>query len=325
MFAFAVRRILAAIPVILVSTFITFLLVSLSGDPLADLKSHQPPPPASVVHLREHQLRLDQPLFERYWHWLTGLVHGDFGPSVQNLNIGHEILQRLGVTFRLVALAMVLAALLAVVIGVISAVKQYTPIDYSFTFLGFLGLSLPVFWFAILLKQLGIKINEAVGHIVFYTIGDSSIDVQGGAWAHFSNSVGHLVLPTVTLAVTQYAAWSRYTRASMLDVLGSDYVRLARAKGLRTRRVMVRHGLRTALIPLVTVMGLDLAAILGGAVVTETVFQWHGMGDFLLNEIRYKDVYGVLAWLLVISIIVIMFNLIADLLYAVLDPRIRYE
>jgi peptide/nickel transport system permease protein len=204
-------------------------------------------------------------------------------------------------------------------------VKQYSLTDYTFTFFGFLGLSLPVFWFAILLKQGGIKINEAVGHIVFYTIGSSSIDVAGGVWAHFTDSLGHLVLPTITLAITQYAAWSRYTRASMLDVMGSDYVRLARAKGLSQRRVMVRHGLRTALIPLVTVMGLDLAGILSGAIVTETVFQWHGMGDFLLTAIRYKDVYGVLAWLVVISVIVIVFNLITDLLYAVLDPRIRYD
>jgi peptide/nickel transport system permease protein len=228
-FAFTVRRLFIAIPVILVSTFITFLLVTFSGDPLADLKSKNPPPPPSIIHLREHELRLDQPLLERYWHWLTGLLHGQWGPSVHNVNIGHEIFIRLGVTFRLVLLAMIVAALLAVVIGVVSAVKQYSITDYSFTFFGFLGLSLPVFWFAILLKQAGIKINEAVGHVVFYTIGSSSIDVTGGVWAHFTDSLGHLVLPTITLAITQYAAWSRYTRASMLDVLGSDYVRLARA------------------------------------------------------------------------------------------------
>ena len=134
-----------------------------------------------------------------------------------------------------------------------------------------------------------------------------------------------MVLPTISLALISYAAWSRFQRASMLEVLNSDYVRLARAKGLSRRRVMVKHALRTALIPLTTVTALDLAAIIGGAVVTETVFEWRGMGDLLLNSIRTDDVYAVMAWLLVTAIVVILFNLIADLLYAVLDPRIRYD
>ncbi len=326
MFAYAVRRLFIAIPVVIVSTFVTFLLVSLSGDPLADLKAKNPRPPESVIRLAEHRLRLDQPLMERYWHWLTGVVHGDFGPSVQTtLNIRTEIIHRLGVTFRLVALAMIFAALLAVIVGVISAVKQYSVTDYVFTFTGFLFLSLPVFWFAILLKQAGIHINLAVGQTVFYTIGDRSVGYSADGWHMFLNEVGHLILPTITLALVSFAAWSRYNRASMLDVLNSDYVRLARAKGLSRRRVMIKHALRTALIPLVTVIGLDLAAILSGAIITETVFQWHGMGDFLLAEIRYRDVYGVLAWLLVVAVIVILFNLVTDLLYAVLDPRIRYD
>ena len=132
------------------------------------------------------------------------------------------------------------------------------------------------------------------------------------------------MLPTISLALISYAAWSRYQRASMLEVMNSDYVRLARAKGLSRRRVMVKHALRNALIPLTTVTALDLASIISGAVVTETVFQWRGMGDLLLNAIRTDDVYVVMAWLLVTATVVILFNLLADLLYAVLDPRIRY-
>jgi peptide/nickel transport system permease protein len=325
--AYSVRRLLASIPVLIIASFSVFLLVAKSGDPLSALRTHHPPVPPATIKLEEHRLRLDQPLLERYWHWLTGLFHGDFGPSTQsaNLDIGHEIFQRLAVTFRLVFVAMILAALIAVVVGVISAVKQYSFTDYSFTFTGFLFLSLPVFWFAVLLKELGISINRHAGHTVFYTINDQTVGLQGGALAHFKDIAGHMILPTIVLAMVSFAAWSRFNRASMLEVLNSDYIRLARSKGISRNRVMIRHALRTALIPLVTVMALDLATILSGAVVTETVFQWHGMGDFLLTSIRAKDTYAVLGWLLVIAVIVVVFNLIADLLYAVLDPRIRYE
>jgi peptide/nickel transport system permease protein len=142
-------------------------------------------------------------------------------------------------------------------------------------------------------------------------------------WSEFTDAIGHLILPTIVLAMSSYASWSRFQRASMLDVLNSDYLRLAKAKGLSRRKVMVRHGLRTALIPLTTQVTLDVAAILGGAVLTETVFGWQGMGSMLINGINNQDTNVVLAWLVVAAIVVIVFNLIADLLYAVLDPRIR--
>src|SRR4051794_25911049 len=323
----AIRRLFIAIPVAIGASFVTFLLVAFGTDPLADLRARRPPVPQQTIDAQRHRLWLDQNVFERYWHWLSGVFqHGYFGPSVQSsVNIRSELVTRLAVTFRLVFLAMLLAAILAVVVGVISAVKQYSAVDYTATFTGFLFLSLPPFWFALLLKQLGISINRHVGHTVFYTIGDESIGLTGPWYNHIGDIIGHLMLPTLTLALISYAAWSRYNRASMLEVLNSDYVRLAKAKGLSRRRVMIRHALRTALIPLTTVMALDLAAILGGAIVTETVFQWHGMGDFLLTGIRNRDAYAVSAWLLVTAMIVIIFNLIADLMYGVLDPRIRYD
>jgi peptide/nickel transport system permease protein len=211
-----------------------------------------------------------------------------------------------------------------VVIGVISAVKQYSKTDYVATFLGFLFLAMPAFWLAILLKQAGIDFNNAVDEQLIYTIGDSSVPAPEGFGARLADIAGHMILPTISLALISYAAWSRYQRASMLEVMNSDYVRLARAKGLSRRRVMVKHALRNALIPLTTVTALDLASIISGAVVTETVFQWRGMGDLLLGAIRGDDVYVVMAWLLVTATVVIVFNLLADLLYAVLDPRIRY-
>jgi peptide/nickel transport system permease protein len=325
MLAFAVRRIAVSIPILLISSFIVFVLASLSGNPLSPLLNRNPPPPPETIALEAERLRLDHPLLERYWLWLTGLFRGDFGPSVQsNLDIGAEVAGRLVITLRLVAVAMLLAIVLAVVVGVVSAVKQYSKLDYSATFLGFLFLAMPAFWLAILLKQWGVEFNNAVDEQVIYTIGATSVPPPEGFWPQVADVAGHMVLPTISLALISYAAWSRYQRASMLEVMNSDYVRLARAKGLSRRRVMVKHALRNALIPLVTVTALDLAAIINGAVLTEAVFQWRGMGDLLLNAIHTDDVYVTMAWLLVSAAIVILFNLFADLLYAVLDPRIRY-
>lgn len=325
MLAFTVRRLLQAIPILLASSFLVFLLVTYSGDPLGDLRLHQPPYPQSYIDNYRHFLRLDEPVLQRYWDWLTGLlVHQSWGPSVQHLDIGSQIGHRLYITTRLIFLAMLLAVVFAVLVGVFTAVKQYSRTDYVFTFVGFLFLSMPLFWFAILLKEfLAIKVNQLVGTDLLYTIGDQSIDAKHGL-AHVTDLAGHIVLPTITLALLNYATWSRYQRAAMLDVLNSDYVRLARAKGLSRRAVMTRHALRTALIPLTTVTALDIGVIFGGAIITETVYQWHGMGDLLVNAIQNKDVYVVLAWLLVSGVFVVVFNIIADLLYAVLDPRIRY-
>lgn len=323
MFAYSVRRLLTAIIILLVSSFVIFWICSSFMNPATQLYGHGKPPSPHEIALFNHQYWLDQSRPERYWHWLKGLVlHDQWGPSVQNYNIGHEIWHRLGVTARLVALAMIVAAILAIVVGSVSAIKQYSITDYTLSFSGFLFLSLPAFWFAILLKQFGIHFNTWVGYRTFDTIGDRGFGPGGGS---FTDILSHIVLPTVTLALISFASWSRYNRASMLEVLNSDYVRLARAKGLRRGVVLRRHALRTALIPMTTVMALDVAAIFGGAIVTETVFQWHGMGDFLVTSIRSQDQFAVLAWLLVSGTIVILFNLLADLTYAVLDPRIRYE
>ncbi|MFI6505877.1 ABC transporter permease [Nonomuraea typhae] len=326
MLTFTLRRLLIALPVILASTFVVFLLVTMSGDPLANLKGRNPPPSPQVIAVEAERLHLDQPVLQRYWTWIAGVARGDFGPSVRaNVDIGHEIATRFGVTLRLIAVAVVLALLLAVVVGVLSAVRQYSGLDYGFTFAAFLFLSMPSFWFAVLLKQGGISLNQLVGEQVVYTIGEKSVVVDGDAWARLADTAGHMVLPTISLALISFGAWSRFQRASMLDVLNSDYVLFARAKGLSRRRVVVRHALRTALIPMTTVTALDFASLISGAVITETVFQWRGLGDFLVTSVNQRDAYAVLAWLLVVAVAVIVFNLVADLLYALLDPRIRYE
>jgi peptide/nickel transport system permease protein len=325
MFSFIARRLLITIPLVLLSSVLVFLLVANSGDPLADLRTRNPPVSPQVIAEREHELLLDKPLPQRYATWLTNFVRGDMGKSVRGVEVRPLLWQRLKVTLRMVVLASVLAIVLAIGAGVLSAVKQYTPTDYSFTFLGFLFLSMPVFWLAALLKEYGaIRLNQLFGKQVVYTVGAETPNLTGTFTERMGNYAGHLILPTLALALISFAAWSRYQRATMLDVLGSDYIRLARAKGLSRSRVMVRHALRNALIPLVTVVAIDIGAVFGGAVITERVFSWQGMGALLIEAVGASDVNVLLAWLMVTSVIVVLFNLIADVLYAVLDPRIRY-
>ncbi|MEV4509512.1 ABC transporter permease [Dactylosporangium sp. NPDC049525] len=328
MIAYAVRRLLIGIPVLIAASIFVFVIASLSGNPIDDMEARNPPVPLETRQLEAHRLGLDQPLAQRYVTWLGNLVlHGDFGQSTEKtLNIGDQIGDRLWVTLRLVFVAMLLAVILAVISGVLSAVKQYSKVDYGFTFIGFLALSIPSFWLALLLKEAGVAYNQSTGSQVFYTLGDQDYNHDTfDTWGKITDIAGHMVLPTISLTLITYAAWSRYQRSAMLEVLNSDYVRLARSKGLRSRQVMIRHALRTALIPLATITAVDIGGIFGGAVITETVFNWSGMGVYLLESVTRRDVNSLLAWLLVSGIVVIVFNIVADLLYAVLDPRIRYE
>lgn len=325
MLGFVIRRLLSSVLVLLLSSVIVFALVVNSGNPLADLQGRQPPPPESVVELRRTQLNLDKPVVERYFVWLGDFAIGDMGRTIDGREVRPILWDRLLITLRMVVLAVLLALVLAVSVGVLSAVRQYSVADYAATFTGFLFLSMPVFWLALLLKLfLAIEVNQFFGETVVYTIGHETPSLAGGPWRQFTDSAGHVVLPALALGLVYFAGWSRYQRASMLDVLGSDYVRLARAKGLSPRRVMVRHALRNALIPLTTVVAIDFGQLIGGAVITEYVFAWKGMGSMLIEGIFSYDPNVVLAWLMVTAVAVVVFNLVADLLYGVLDPRIRY-
>lgn len=326
MVGFAIRRLLVSVLVLFSASFLVFAMVANASDPLGDLRGRNPPPAPEVIQARRHRLLLDKPVLHRYWIWLTRFLHGDMGHSIaRNDNVRNLLFQRLAVTMRMIFFAMLIAIVLAVLVGVVSAIRQYSALDYVSTFAGFLFLSTPVFWLAALLKIYGaIKINGWIGHTVVYTIGDASANLSGSLGHRLGDELGHLVLPTIALALISFAAWSRYQRASMLDVLSSDYVRLARAKGVPAGKVVIKHALRNALIPLTTVVAIDFGAIFGGAVITEIVFQWQGMGRMLLDAVNSSDTNQTLAWLMVSAIIVILFNLFADILYAFLDPRIRY-
>ena len=326
MLAFIARRLLISIPILFASSILVFILGKLSGDPLEQLRLRNPPVPPQTLQLATERLRLDKSWPEQYWLWLKGLPSGDFGPSVASTRvIGTELGDAFLVTLRLVLASVFIALILAVITGVISAVRQYSAFDYSTTFFGFLFFSMPLFWFAALLKAGGIWYNSNVNSNTFFTIGERTPGIQSAPfWERMADYGGHLVLPTIALALGGYAAWTRFTRASVLEVMNSDYVRLARSKGLSSRRVLVKHALRNALIPLTTVTALDIAGLLGGAIITETVFQWRGMGTLLGAAISLRDAYLLMGWLLVSATFVIVFNLIADILYGILDPRIRH-
>jgi peptide/nickel transport system permease protein len=328
MIAYAIRRVLIAIPVLLVASVIVFGLTLLTGDPVEEkYAGRNPPVPQITINNERARLHLDDPVHEQYGRWLWNLTtKGDFGPSISATNdIGAELGKRTLVTLRLVIFAMVVALILAVISGVVSAVRQYSKLDYILTFFGFLFLSMPAFWVAVLLKQGALNINEATGSRIFFTIGARSTETEPGIWHTITDVFGHAILPTISLALITYAAWSRFQRSSMLEVLNSDYIRLARAKGLSPRRVLVKHALRTALIPMTTVSALAIATVIGGAVITETVFEWQGLGRYLVEAITTRDRYAVLGLLLLTGFFIVVGNLVADILYGVLDPRIRYE
>ncbi|MGY1854789.1 ABC transporter permease [Modestobacter sp. SYSU DS0290] len=327
MFFFVVRRLIASVLVLLASSLLVFALCAASFDPLARFRQIQPPPTQEYLDNVAESLGLNDPFFVRYWDWLSGVLTGDFGETINGTPVAGQLVTRIGVTGRMLVAAMIIAVLLAIVVGVIGAVRQYKASDYTFTFLAYLLIALPTFWFAALLKEfVAGGVNDLFGQQVLYTIGEQTPGLElyatsGEIWA---DRIGHLVLPTISLALLSFAAWSRFQRSAMLDVLGSDYMRLARAKGLTYRRTVVKHGLRNALIPLTTVVALGVGTLLGGAVITERVFVWNGMGRYLLDDgIGDNDLNVVLGWLLVSAFFVVVFNLIADILYAVLDPRIR--
>jgi len=328
--AYIVRRALISVGVLLVGSFLLYVMVAVSGDPLAALKT-RPGVTPEVVETTARSLGLDRPVLVRYTDWLGGLVTGDWGTSVAlgqaRAEVLPTVLRAFWVTIRLVVIAEVLALLLGCGVGAIAALRQYSVTDYAATTAAFVLFSMPVFCIAIILKTYGIEFNDVVtglgGERWLTTAGPPEGGFTGGPGEVLFRFTGTYLLPTITLAAVSFAAYSRFQRASMLETLRSDYVRTARAKGLTETQVVVRHALRNALIPVTTYFALQFGTVFGGAIVTEQVFGWHGMGSLLVDSIRQYDPDMLMGWLIVTATIVIVFNLVADILYSYLDPRIR--
>jgi peptide/nickel transport system permease protein len=321
---YIVRRLLYAIPVLAVSSFLIFVFVSSSTDPLESIKRNPRANP-NAIRLVEKKHHLDKPMIARYGYWVRDVFTNQFGTTIlTNRPILPDIKRVLTNTVQLVIAAEILTLLLAIIIGVYSAIRQYSVFDYSATALSFLGLAIPTFWLGLILQIIFVQVYLDWHVRIFYVAGLSSIDA-GHGFHFFIDRVQHLVLPIVTLAVIAIAGYSRFMRASMLEVINADYIRTARAKGLVERRVVIKHAFRNALIPLATLAAIDFGTFFGGAVITETVFGLDGMGLYFVNSLSTGETYNVMAWLLITAVMVVIFNLIADITLGFLDPRIRLE
>jgi peptide/nickel transport system permease protein len=324
MWAYVIRRLLISVVVLFFATIFVFLLVASSGDPLGILRSNPHIPHSSIV-AREKLLGLNHPLWDRYWIWLTNALHGNLGTTIQGQNVAHEMWSHLFVTLRMVVIATLIAIVVGISMGVIAAVRQNKLTDHAITVTNFILLATPVFVLGLALKEfVAIPINQHVGTTIFYTDGEQSPTLSGSFFSRVPDYAAHTALPVITLILISYASWAIYQRSSMIETLDADHVRLARAKGLSQRRVLIRHVLRNALIPVTTVIALDFAAVLGGAIITEIIFGWQGLGQWYLSGVTNLDTNVMLAYLLITATFVILFNLAADILYGVLDPRIRY-
>jgi peptide/nickel transport system permease protein len=322
MLTYIVRRVLYSIPVLFLSTFFSFVFVSYAGNPIGLLRSNPRVPQSSINHII-HQEYLDKPVIVRYFYWLESVFTHKLGNSLVTLQpLWPQVTRTLGHTLQFIVIAEVIALVLGVAVGIYSAIRQYSVFDYMFTGISFLGFAMPTFILALLLQIAFTDIYLHWNVRIFYTSGLNSLP-GGPAWSW--DRMQHLALPVITLSIISFAVYSRYMRASMLDVINSDYVRTARAKGVSERKVIMRHVFRNALIPITTVAAINFGALLGGAIITETIFSLDGFGFFFIQSLQQLDLYAVMAYLLITAIAIVVFNLIADILYGFLDPRIRYD
>jgi ABC-type dipeptide/oligopeptide/nickel transport system permease component len=325
MLTYIIRRLLYSVLVLIAASFLVFAFVAKgAGDPLAPYYFAPNVDEASLERIADEK-HLNDSIFVRYGYWVQDAVTNNFGTTLlTNKPILPDLWRVMKNTLQLVLIAELIAIMLAIGIGVLSALRQYSVFDYSATTFSFLGLAMPVFWLGLMLQVLVVQVQGWTGHKLFPIANLNSID-PGGGLSFVVDRAWHLALPVMVLMVASIAQYSRFTRASMLEVVNADYVRTARAKGLPERKVTFGHAFRNALIPLVTVVALNFGGLLGGVIITETVFSLDGMGLYFFNALGGADPYPIMAWLMVTATIVIVFNLIADILYGVLDPRVRYD
>jgi peptide/nickel transport system permease protein len=320
---YAIRRLLVSVPLLVALSVVSFVATRAVASPEAGLRSNPRVSADDIARYRE-QLGLDRPAHAQYLRWLRNLLHGDLGTSlVSNRDVWPQLSSALWNTLVLGATALAVSVIIGVVSGAVAAVRRNSVFDYATTGAAFFGLSMPTFWFAVMLQLVvGVYLVDWLGL-------DAPLLATAGARSPGTTGfdpidrLRHLALPALVLAVQLVAVYSRYMRASLIEVLETDYVRTARAKGIRELDVVRRHGMRNALIPVTTQLGNDIGALAGGLVVTETVFQWPGMGPLFLDALQGGDYQVLLPWLMITAAAIVLGNLLADLAYGVLDPRIR--
>ncbi len=335
MFTFLLKRLALTVPTFIALMFITFVMIRLvPGDPIEVRRGERGIDPERLAFLR-HEMGLDQPIWKQFFDYVSDILHGNFGVSlVSKTPVFEEFLKLFPATLELTLCAMLFAVLLGVPAGVIAAARRGGVYDQSLMGLALTGYSMPIFWWGLILilvmsNTLGLTpVSGRVDLIKYFyppvtgfALIDSVISGQKGA---FWDAVRHLILPTIVLGTVPLAVIARMTRSSMLEVLEEDYVRTARAKGLSARRVIGVHALRNALIPVVTVIGLQAGTLLAGAVLTETIFSWPGVGKWLIESIGRRDYPALQGGIMLIATIVIVFNLLIDFIYGLINPRIRH-
>ena len=316
MVQYIIRRILIAIPVLLGVTILNFGIINLApGNPAEMFIS--PSISEADVELKKEQFGLNEPLYIQYFRWLGNVFQGDFGYSYSNYEpVTAMLVERIGPTLILMGSALIIAYLIAIPIGIISAVKQYSWIDYVTTGTSFLGISIPNFFLGLgLIYVFSVKLG------MFPTGGMNTLGVEGNVL----DTLNHLILPAIVLATAIAGNMVRYVRSSILEVLGEDYLRTARSKGLHEFVVVNKHALKNALIPIITVVGLDIPLLVSGAVITEQVFQWPGIGQLMIQSIMSRDYPTLMALTFIAAIVVLVTNLVVDILYSVVNPRIKFN
>ena len=316
---YLLRRILIAIPSLLGISLVLFLVLALApGDPFGELATNPNVPPEVRAALRE-KFGLDDPIFTRYWRWLLAMFQGDWGFSfTSRINVDTLILQRIPATLLIIGLSQVLALAIALPVGVYAAMRPYSIFDQIANTLAFIGFSLPTFFTGLVLILI---FSIQLDWLPFVYRSDIPGTGWRWLWEHFKQSI----MPISVLALFQAASTTRYVRSAVLDVIRLDYVTTARAKGLGSRIVMLRHVVRNALIPVVTLVALQLPGIFGGAIITEQIFRIPGIGSLLITSILANDTPVVMSVTFVFACLVVFFNLIADVLYGWLDPRIKFS
>jgi peptide/nickel transport system permease protein len=320
---FLAGRLLNYLVLLALASFLTFWLTSVAFHPLESFMQRSPRPAQQIIDAKAAELGLDKPIPVRYAAWVSGAVRGDFGRTVTGQPVSAELGRRIGVSLRLVVLGSLVGTVIGVVLGAWGAIRQYHLSDRVITVLSLILLSIPTFVLAYLLILGGLQVNTFLGVRVFEYTGETTPLAPGGLWDQFVDRVQHIVLPSLTLALGAAAGFSRYQRNAMLDVLGEDFIRTARAKGLTRRRALFKHGLRTALIPMATLFAYGVAGLVTGAVFVEKIFGWHGMGEWVVQGIATQDTNIVVAITVFSGAAVLLAGLLSDVIYAALDPRVR--
>ena len=335
MFRFLLKRLALTLPTFFALMFVTFMLIRLvPGDPIEVRRGERGISPERLAELR-HEMGLDQPVWKQFIDYVWALLHGDFGTSIVSKSpILHEFLTLFPATLELSFCAMIFAVVLGIPAGVFAASKRGSFFDQGLMGMALTGYSMPIFWWGLILILIMSNtlhltpVSGRVDLIKYYfqpvtgfMLVDSLLSGQKGA---FLDAARHLILPTIVLGTVPLAVIARMTRSSMLEVLEEDYVRTARAKGLAIRRVIGVHALRNALIPVVTVIGLQIGGLLAGAVLTETIFSWPGVGNWLIHSIERRDYPALQGGIMLIASLVIVLNFIMDMLYGLINPRIRH-